>query len=439
MENQNFLNTMSSQTAAIDLPTDIHQPLRDQSWPVRLLRYGWGPILVGAMAMAATYPGRTHGLGMVSEKLLVDLSLDTPEGRVFFASLNFWGTLIGAFFCLPVGWLFDRFDRRLILVANLVLLGVSVLWMSTIHSWQALFASLILTRGFGQSALSVVSLTIVAKSFDGRRIGLAMAWYAILSVPFHLVLIKGVGWALTDGSYNWRTVWGAIGWSLMALSQFAVFLAPRRAISAQEAEANARGSTLLEALATPAFWVFSLTISLWGMIYSGVALFNVDIFKERGFDEKLYFNVLSLVTVVAIVSKLFFGWLVNYVPLNRLLAACLLMTALSLIGLPLATQPWHAYAYGVGIGIASGAVALLFFATWGKLYGQRELGRIQGVAQMLTVFASASGPLIFSYSKQVTTTYTWIFQLLAGLVLFMAVTALFTPLPQPLEKVETLR
>ena len=428
---------MSSQTAAIDFQSDIHQPLHDQSWTGRLLRYGWGPIFVGAMAMAATYPGRTHGLGMVTEKLLVDLNLATPEGRVFFASLNFWGTLIGAFFCLPVGWLFDRFDRRLILVANLVLLGVSVLWMSTVQSWQALFGSLILTRGFGQSALSVVSLTIVAKSFDGRRIGLAMAWYAILSVPFHLVLIKGVGWALTDGSYNWRIVWGAIGWSLMALSVFAICLAPRGAISVQQAEANARGRTLVEALTTPAFWVFSLTISLWGMIYAGVALFNVDIFKERGFDEKLYFNVLSLVTVVALLSKLFFGWLVNYVPLNRLLAACLLMTAFSLIGLPLATRTWHAYAYGVGIGIASGAVALLFFASWGKLYGQKELGRIQGVAQMLTVFASASGPLLFSYSKQATTTYTWIFQLLAGLVLFMAVTAWFTPLPQPFEKIET--
>ncbi len=45
------------------------------------------------------------------------------------------------------------------------------------------------------------------------------------------------------------------------------------------------------------------------MIYSGVALFNVDIFKERGFDEKLYFNVLSVITVVALVSKLVFvGW-----------------------------------------------------------------------------------------------------------------------------------
>ncbi len=428
---------MTIQTAPYESLQKVGWTSTGRSWTERVIHYGWGPILVGAMAMAATYPGRTHGLGMVTEPMLADLNLATAEGRVFYASLNFWGTLLGAFFCLPVGWLFDRFDRRLILIANLTLLGISVVWMSMVQSWQALFASLILTRGLGQSALSVVSLTIVAKSFDGRRIGMAMAWYAILSVPFHLVLIQGVGWALTDGKYDWRLIWGCVGFTLMTMSAFAIFLYPRGSASPEKQDANTSGHTLAEALATPAFWVFSLTISLWGMIYAGVSLFNVDIFRERGFDEKLYFNVLSLVTVVALISKLFFGWLVNYVSLSRLLAVCLLTTSVALIGLPLATRMWHAYAYGVGLGIASGAVALLFFATWGKLYGQKELGRIQGVAQMLTVFASASGPLIFSYSKQMTTSYTWIFQLLAGLVLVMAVIAWFTPLPQPLERVET--
>ena len=127
----------------------------------RFLGYGWVTILVGAVAMAATYPGRTHGLGMITEPLLRDLNLADADGRVLYASLNFWGTVIGALFCLPVGWLFDRYDRRLILAGNLILLGMSVWWMSRVQNWQQLFASLILTRGLGQSSLSVVSITIV--------------------------------------------------------------------------------------------------------------------------------------------------------------------------------------------------------------------------------------------------------------------------------------
>src|SRR5437899_636768 len=103
------------------------------------------------------------------------------------------------------------------------------------------------------------------------------------------------------------------------------------------------------------------------MIYSGVALFNEDIFRERGFGRDLYFNVLALVTLIALVSKLAFGWLTRYLSLSKLLSICLLATSASLVGLPHATEEWHVYLYGVAMGIASGAVALLFFATWGKL------------------------------------------------------------------------
>jgi MFS family permease len=367
---------------------------------------------------------------MVTEPLLQDLRLTDPDGRVFFASLNFWGTLIGAFFCLPVGWLFDRLDRRWILAGNLILLGLVVLWMSRIETWQSLFVAIIFTRGLGQSALSVVSITLVAKSFPSERLGIAMAWYSILSMPFHVLLIRTVGWALTDAQWGWRAVWATVGVSLMILSAGALVLARKPSMEPALRVESRAGVSLGEALRTPAFWVFSLTISIWGLIYSGVALFNVDIFRERGFDERLYFNVLTMVAIVALGSKMFFGWLVNHVRLTRLLSVCLLITALSLLGLPLATRTWHAYAYGFGLGIASGAVALLFFATWGRLYGQRELGRIQGFAQMLTVFSSAAGPLLLSQGKRLTDSYTSVFQLMAVAVLAMGIAAWFTPLPR---------
>src|SRR5262249_58546728 len=79
-----------------------------------------------AAAMVATLPGRTHGLGLVTEPLLTDLSL----GRVPFAALNFWATLIGSAFCLPVGWMIDRLGVRVVLAAVLLGLGLTVLGMA---------------------------------------------------------------------------------------------------------------------------------------------------------------------------------------------------------------------------------------------------------------------------------------------------------------------
>ncbi|MBM3966679.1 MAG: MFS transporter, partial [Planctomycetes bacterium] len=344
-------------------------------------------------------------------------------------------TLIGSAFCLPIGWLFDRYDRRWVLAINLLLLGCVVLGMSQVTDLQMLSVTIMLTRGLGQSALSVVSISIVAKSFPAQRLGLAMAWYAILSALFHLALINGVAWAFTFEGVTWRTVWFGIGIALVTLSAAAMLL-PRITLPNEQREAPTgasalTGYTLKESLRTPAFWTFSLTISLWGMIYAGVSLFNEDIFRERGFDRGLYFRVLSEVTIVAIASKFFFGWMVNYVSLNRLLALCLFVTALSLAGLTRATEEWHAYAYGIGLGIASGAVALLFFAAWGKMYGMRELGQIQGAAQMLTVFASAAGPLVFSLAKRESNSYSTVFLSLAVAILFMAIASILTPLPHP--------
>lgn len=123
--------------------------------------------------------------------------------------------------------------------------------------------------------------------------------------------------------------------------------------------------------------MISLTISLWGMISGGIALYNEDILKELGFDTKIYTDSLQVVTVVGLAFKLLFGYWSRRHSLGSLLGLSLLITAAALVCLPFATKAWHVYAYSVLMGIGGGAVALLFFAAWGKLYGHRELGKIQ--------------------------------------------------------------
>src|SRR5262245_8494110 len=71
------------------------------SLPQRDPPYGWVIVLVAAVAMAATLPGRTHGLGLVTKHLLTDFPGLTPQD---FGRINLWATLIGATFCLPCGW-----------------------------------------------------------------------------------------------------------------------------------------------------------------------------------------------------------------------------------------------------------------------------------------------------------------------------------------------
>ena len=79
--------------------------------------YGWANLAVAALAMVATLPGRTQGLGLVTEPLLADLGL----GRVDYAEINLWATLIGATFCLVCGRLLDRYGARGVLAVRFAL------------------------------------------------------------------------------------------------------------------------------------------------------------------------------------------------------------------------------------------------------------------------------------------------------------------------------
>ena len=138
------------------------------------IRLGWVNVVVAAVVMLATLPGRTQGLGLITEPLLRDLQLD----RVAYANINLWATLLGSAICLPIGRLFDRVGLRWTTAALSLLLALVVWRMSALTGGVVtLFVLVLLTRAIGQSALSVASITAVGKSF-GSRVGMAMGVYS---------------------------------------------------------------------------------------------------------------------------------------------------------------------------------------------------------------------------------------------------------------------
>src|SRR5262245_43243927 len=87
---------------------------------------GWLNVVVPALIMLAALPGRSQGLGLITEPMLRDLQLD----RVVYADINLWATLAGAVICLPIGRLFDRVGLRLATCVLALLLGAVVWTMS---------------------------------------------------------------------------------------------------------------------------------------------------------------------------------------------------------------------------------------------------------------------------------------------------------------------
>jgi hypothetical protein len=74
-------------------------------------------------------------------------------------------------------------------------------------------------------------------------------------------------------------------------------------------------------------------------------------------------------------------------------------------------------------------ITVIFFAVWGQTFGTAHLGKIQGAAQMLTVLASAAGPLVLACCKDSSGSYVPVFQASAVAAGLLAVWAWWVPLP----------
>jgi MFS family permease len=404
------MSTSSRPALDVAVPNLTGGPAPRRSWlPVS---YGWVNVFLAALAMTATLPGRTHGLGLITQPLLDDLRLD----EVRYGALNFWAILLGATFCLPVGRTLDRTGARAVLTAVPLALGGVVVLMSGVRGWVMLFVFLVLVRGLGQGALSVASMALVGKWFR-RRLGPAMGLFAVLLAVGFIAATLGTGAAVL--AYGWRAAWAGLGWVLVLGVAPLCWLLVRSTPGAADQEFEQQGpaeadrpapdATLAQALRAPAFWAFSLATSLFGLLWSAITLFNQAILEEHHFGAETFYLVMALLTASGLVANLVGGWLSTRWPQGRLLGIGMLLLAGCLAAFPGVHTPAQVVLYALGLGAAGGVITVVFFAFYGQAYGRAHLGQIQGAAQVLSVFASALGPLVLAACKAHTGSYDLLF------------------------------
>jgi MFS family permease len=405
--------------------------------------------MVAAAAMVGTLPGRTQGLGLVTEPLLADLGI----GRVSYAQLNLWATLVGSAGALGIGRFIDRFGSRVVLTLVAAALGTAVWWMSRVTSFTELAVAVTLTRALGQSALSVVSISMVGQWFV-RRIDMAMAIYSVVLSMGFMIAFPVVGSIVQ--SRGWRTAWFAVGAAILSgLVPLALLVVRRDPESAglwpdganrePGTSPSAPGTstqepgirnlelaafTLSEAIRTAAFWIFAIGAALYGLVASGIGLFNESILAERGFGPDIYYQTLVVTAMTGLAGNFIGGWLARFVSLNHLMAISLSVLTAGLAALPHVSSIAMAMAWATMMGLGGGLVMVLFFSVWPRVYGRRHLGRIQGVAQAMTVLASAVGPLLLAATVERTGSYTAMFYLLAAAVGVFAAAAAIVPMPR---------
>ena len=259
-----------------------------------------------------------------------------------------------------------------------------------------------------------------------------------------MAAFPGVG-ALVSAR-GWRFAWASIGVALIfGLAPLAWLLVTREPGTNAELDdagdadlsAGRSDATLSEALRSGAFWVFGVASAMYGLIASGIGLFNEAILGELGFAPDVYYTALAVTAITGLAGNFGAGAWADRGSLRRVLVAAMVLLTVALVALPHVKTTVHVYGQAVAMGIAGGFVTVVFFSFFGRAYGRTHLGRIQGVAQALTVFASATGPLLFAWCVQATGSYAAAFYALAGVMAALAAAALIVRVPAGAERAST--
>ena len=386
--------------------------------------YGWMIVALAALAMVATLPGRTVGLGLITEPLISEFGLT----RIEYARFNMIATLLGTAGALIAGPLTDRFGIRVTLSGTLILLGCLVMTMSQWVTAATVMAFLILTRTVGQSALSTISVTSVGKWFT-TRLAIAMGVFSVIvAIGFSVAI---VGAQTQIAIVGWRKVWMTIGLSILILGLLCVALARRGESSHQASEELGNGTvlTLREALLTPCFWVFAIGMALYGGLIASVSLFNESILQELGFGQETFRYAMAGLMSAGLLGNMIAAWSARRIGLPRVMAVSLAILTIVMLTYDRLQSDWQVITHAGIFGFCGGVLSVLFFTGFGQAFGHTHLGKIQGCAQALAVIASALGPWWLADVQQRLGSYFFAMTSVAPVFALVAICAWFTKIP----------
>jgi len=353
----------------------------------------WLIAFIGLFILMITNGLTATAISVFDESLINEFGWSRGELK-FRDFLNF---AVVALFAPLGGLMLDRFGaRRLLMFGCLVLAGAYFAYsrlqgLSQMYAIHVAFAAALLTSG------TMVVIVLVSSWFVEKRglaIGIALLGTSAGSFflpPLNAELIARIGWRET--------------FALEALFPLVVLVVVvlfvrnspadygRTALGVKEGAADPRtvGLDFGQALRTRSFW--AIGISGFLIYYSILALFSHMFLHMRdlGYEPRVAALALSVLSVVAMLSKLGSGWLADRIDRHRVFMGCLVIM---LAGVAcLATLKAGAWVWTAIVLIATGWGGL--FTLYNMLtvnnFGLKAIGKINGSVSSMESFGGGLG------------------------------------------------
>jgi len=328
-----------------------------------------------------------------------------------------------------VGWALDRYGARIILTVSVLILGLSTMSLA----WATVPVAFYLAYGAGRvifsSPMNIGSSVVVSRWFVRRRgkaTGILFLSHSVGMVTFPLLaglIIKYRGWEdawIVLGALVWILALGPIA-TLIRQSPESVGLLPDGDVPDETGDGTDGSAakieepswTLREAIRTPTLWLLALSTGSLYLLQSGTNIHQGAYFLDQGLGVGVSAASLSLNAVFTGVGSIFWGWVVDRVPVRYTYAGVALMMAGALILFSVADSTIEAFIAASIFGMAVGGILVVPVVAYANYFGRQSLSAIRGVTEPFVSLGQAIGAVFSGIIYDVTGSYKDAFIVLA--------------------------
>lgn len=399
--------------------------------------YAWIIAVTGTFCIIACLGFGRFALGIILPSMAKSLKLNYSQ-MGFISTGNFIGYLISVFFS---GMIVSKFGQRLYIFLSLLLVGISMIFLSYSHNFfYLLFLYWLTGIGSGGANVSIMSLvsTWFTKKNRGKGAGIMTigSGFAIIFSGIFIPYVNSI-----KGDEGWRFSWFFLG-SLVIIIAMLCLLLLRNAPSEfglnplgfeKKEDENIKENVHIEQSIYKNKVIYHLgaIYFLFGYTYVIYATFIVTtLVKERGFSENLAGNFWSWVGFLSLFSGPIFGIISDKLGRKTGLIIVFSFQLLSYVLVATKLPGIFLYLSIFCYGIVAWSIPTIMAAAVGDYVGAHNSAKAFGFITFIFGLGQITGPAIAGIMAEKTGSFSSSFYMsafFAGIAIFLS---LFLKKPQ---------
>lgn len=387
--------------------------------------YGWR--MVGLVSVIRIVGGGLHQFGFTV--FFLPISQDLGISRAATSLAFSLSRAQGAIEAPLVGYLIDRYGPRPIMVTAVFLAGLGYILLSWADSYASFMIvylgviSLAFVAGFVHSPMVVANSWFIRQRARAMTVvSAAVPIGGALISPLLAIGVSSIGW-------RWAAFLSGCVFLLVCLpltfhlkrSPESMGLLPDGEATAlnedadssiRSADRNAKGDfTSRQAMKTWMFWVLVTAMTARVACYSAATVHFIPLMVWKGMSESAAASLLGIFALVNLVAHFVLGWIADRVNKPKLLAACHLLPAVSVVPLLFDSAHYQLWLFAIGFTLLDASFPIVW-ATVGDFFGRRHFATIRGMMSFFYMWGSFAGPVLAGVIYDKTQTYwivLWIF------------------------------